>query len=165
MGLTNHPPETERDPCLAWLIDAVSEVVHRSAVRAPRIAELMGCSPDLLYAWATDPTNQSGKHWHLPVYRLVPLTVAAQNFALLDAIEAQVGRHAQPVQVYRTAELPRAVSHTVEGTGQLLTVLAKALEDGHITAAEGKAITPALHTLQEHLARLQTAITLREAQD
>lgn len=165
MSLTNHPPDTERDPCPAWLIEAVYEVVHRSAVKAPRIAELMGCSPDLLYAFGTDPTNRSGKHWHLPVYRLVALTIASQNTGLLDVIEAQVGRQAHPVQGYRVTELPRAAAQTVEATGILLAVLAKALEDGQISSAEGKAITPALHLLQEQLARLQLAITLRDAQE
>jgi hypothetical protein len=157
-----HHDHADRDPCPAWLLDALSETIYRSPAKPARIAELMGCSPDLLYAYATDPTNRSAKHWHFPLYRLVPLVWASQNPILLDVLEAQVGRTAQAVQHVPRAALPDMTRIIAGKAGDWLTTMAQVMEDGVLSGEERQALSTVSRQLHEILARFDVALLRHE---
>ena len=165
MALTDYPPESYRpDLCPGWLLDGLETMVYRSPVAAKRQAELMGCSVDLLYAYATAPDNPSRKHAHLPAYRLVPLTFASQNYALLDAIEANVGRVSTTVVPRTDKTLTQLITDSIQSMCQLIQHESTALADGQVTLAEAKGLRADISRLRECLNRLEVEMSLREAE-
>ncbi len=165
MAITNMLTESERetDPCPPWLIEALYETVHRSAIRAPRMAETMGCSVDLLYAYATSPHNASGKHAHLPFYRVEPLIKASMNYTLLDMTEARVGRSAIPIAHQPQFTLAQQASHVLQCGLDLMKMLAQSLGQGQTPVAAGRSMLPFVDALIKELCHFKHELTLREA--
>lgn len=119
--------------CPTWLIDAVREVVHHSPARVaemvPRIISATGhhLTDDILYMWATSPANRSGKHRCMPLRWAVPLTQAAGHFALVDALERQVGRGIPSQVDQREVPLADLALQAITGMGQAIQHGAKLL--------------------------------------
>jgi len=141
--------------CPPWLIDAIYDVVHRSPVRVrdlvPRLTAATGqpVSEDMLYMWATSPRNRSGKHRCMPLRWLVPLTEAAENFALVDALERHLGRRVPTLLEVGEDSLEHLGFQAVVKMGEAIMHNTEHLADGTFTAGELRDLVP----LMEHLRR------------
>ena len=155
--------DTDHDPCRPWLIDALYDMVHRSAARPPRLAEFLRCPTDLLLAYATPPDQGRGAHRCFPYHDLVPLAVATQNWTLIDATETQLGRTAFLPGHYGPHITPQQAGHVLKNGLNVLQALTQGLGQGQAPAAVGKALVPLVDELLKQLGHFKHELAMREA--
>ena len=158
-----------QDPCPPWHVLAIQDMLYRSTnpdgtpLRPAHIAAMLGCSVNLLYAWATDPLNPSAKHLHPHAHRIVPLTLATQNYAWLDALEDKVGRVAFPKETASDLPLSQQTTAVLLKAAELVQAFNKTVNDGQIAAEEVERVIPIIDALFQQLRQLKTDCQLRKA--
>jgi regulatory protein CII len=143
--------------CREWLFDALYDTVHRSPVKAKVIAERLHVSTQLLYSWATDPSNKSGGHRCMDLKWLLPLSTAAENFLLLDELERQAGRQVPATQEHYEGSLETLAMETGSRMATVLSQINAAMIDAKFCAQDAQKMLPLLR-------RLRLGIDLFEAQ-
>lgn len=125
-----------------WIYDAVRETVHPSRARvvverergvAKVIADALGCKENHVTDLA-DPTRRVP----LKAFEIVDIVRASGSFAILDALERQVGRVAFPVvaETDRQDVLQQALAREVTAFGEFLGEIAADMADGRIDEEE-----------------------------
>jgi len=133
---------TSRHPRnISTFADALYDVVHQSKVSAKAQAEELGISYQLL----VNTANHDLKQPRLHADRVVALTKASGNFALLDYMEQACGRVAMTIPPHDSSarDLMRAAVEASSRFGGLAQDIAAALHDERITAAEAAGIEEA----------------------
>lgn len=125
------PPETLRQ--------ALYQLVHQSGVSFERLAEAAQVkSPSYLYN-ASNPNLEEEAH-HAQMRWLVPLTLTARNFVVIDFIEQQLGRVGVmlptvdgPVAPATLENLPAYVCHLMSEIGDVARESSARLADGDLS--------------------------------
>lgn len=149
------------DPCQPWLRSTLRLLFYGSTTPFPRIAEISGCSMERLHAYASE--NQA-IHKHLPAWRIVPLSVATQSFALLDALESQVGR--QGIIQAPSISGATIARHAIQAVRAICTMCeqgTEAVASGNMSREDAMLFKPEIAKLRECLNRFDLEIDLRDA--
>jgi hypothetical protein len=106
------------------------------------VAERIGIPRQTLQSYTYDPENPSDASRGLPARLIVPLTLITGNAAIMDALEARIGRVGIPVPAGGRSHVDavEATAVAVREFGELLSAHAGALVDGRMTPAEEQKI-------------------------
>lgn len=124
------------------LADMVHDSIHDGdRTKAARVAARMGIPYQTLAKYALSCNGDERGH-RLPAELVPPLTIAAESFAVLDYLEAAVGRVAiaLPVGAAGTRELAGAVCRTVKEFGDVAREAGAAIADGTVTRKEAERV-------------------------
>lgn len=145
-----------------WLTEAIACSVHRVRGTVKRIAFALGVPEHAVYL-AADPNHpQPLKAAWIPA-----IVRETESFAVLDALEAQVGRVAFALPVATDASQIDIVVYTaqvVREFGETLTHVSGALADGTITDRERREIAHDIGDVHAALAALQLLIEQKAGQ-
>lgn len=98
----------------------------------------------------------SDAHRGLPARLIIPLTLLTNNTAIMDALEARIGRVGIPVQTdgRSHADMVEATAAAVREFGELLAAHADALTDARVTPAEREKIRREAYEAMQAIAAL-----------
>lgn len=125
--------ENPANPQPAWLYDAVRATVHRERGTAKVIACDLACKESHVTDLA-DPLRRVP----LKAFEIPDITRASGSFAILDALEAQVGRvafHLPSVNPH-VDQMNRELARTLKQFGEFIETNGDVLEDGRIEPHE-----------------------------
>jgi hypothetical protein len=154
--------EIPTNPQPAWLSDAVRQTVHRERGLSKVILDALDCA-EYHVTDIADPTRRVA----LRAYEIVPIVLATSDFAILDALEAQVGRRAFVLPPFRpdhgeffdqSARCFTALSETVQALPEIL-------RDGRIDGCERAEFLAEAREAQAALARLIDMVDTKAQQD
>lgn len=144
----------------AWLYDAVRQTVHATRGTAKVIQDALGST----YQHVTDLADAS-RHVALKAFEIPDIVRATGSFAILDALEAKVGRVAftLPATNPNVDEMNRELARTVKEFGAFLETNGDVLADGVI---EPREVPPLLGAIDQMLADLSEyrALVVRKAE-
>jgi hypothetical protein len=118
----------------SWLTEAIVASVHGERGHLKNIASEIGVSYEMARRVADQfDTHPLRAHWIPTIVR------ETHSYAILDALEAQVGRVAFAIPVAHTSDHVDVVLYTqtcVKEFGDILTRVGTSLSDGTLTTAE-----------------------------
>lgn len=121
---------------VSTLKDAVYEVVHNSGVPVKVLADDTGIGLSYLY----NAANVNLEEFQLQAQMIIPLTKRTGNYAILDRMEAAVGRTA--IRLPEAGKEPIAITDNifamVRQVGELSGQFLEAQKDNIIDSIEGK---------------------------
>lgn len=145
-----------------WLSDLVADVVHADRSNAKVIADALGVKLRAVYA-AADRHDASA----LPAGWIPTVCLELKSFAILDALEAQVGRVAFSLpQVKPTVdEMHLELARTVTGFGTFLQANGLALADRRIEPSEAKPLLSSIDAMLAGVAEYRAMVVTKLEQD
>jgi transcriptional regulator with XRE-family HTH domain len=140
----------------ATLAEAIRRVLEDSGLTAQEVAERIGIPRQTLQSYTYDPHNPSDASRRLPASLIVPLTLLTGNTAILDALEARVGRIAIQVPEDGRSHFDLVIStaKVCREFGEFLSVYSKALADGEVTPRERAEIDREAYEAMQAIAAL-----------
>lgn len=131
-----------------WLTASVAESVHGERGRAKAIALAVGVTETRVYEVADVNGPRPLKAAWIPA-----IVRETGSFAILDALEAQVGRCAfvLPAPTVQRGDVMQQSAAAVREFGEALTHVANAMADGTVSRAE-------LATIEQQLAEVHAAV-------
>ena len=146
-----------------WMTEAVHDVVHARRGLVKVIAEALGLKRDLpVYQVADLNDPKPLKAWWIPT-----ICAATQTFALLDVLEARVGRIAfvlPPVNPH-VEEMNRELARLLQEFGQFLETNGVALADGKLEPHEVPALLNAVDTILAGVSEYRAMVVQKATQD
>lgn len=135
---------------------AIYCLVHHSMLPAKQIAERLGVS----YTYLLDAANPDRDEHQFQARWILPATLLAGNFVILDYLERQTGRVAiaLPPAAPGTRDLFEATADVCQSLGATTNTIRDALADGRVTKGEGEAVRDRVHRLQSDAARLEALV-------
>lgn len=146
----------------AWLTDVVAALVHRERGTAKAIADALAVKPRAVYA-AADRHDASA----LRAYWIPTICRETKSFALLDALEAQVGRVAfeLPRLAAHDDEMLQELARTVTKFGEFVSENGAALEDGRLEAHEVRTVIKTIDAMIAGLCEYKALFLAKAEQD
>jgi hypothetical protein len=158
-GETSSEGSPRRQP--KWLTEVVASVLKdvRGTVKAIAIA--LNVQEGAVYKVADLHDPNALKAFWIPT-----ITQETGSFAILDALEAQVGRVAFVLPSGAASdELHARVAATVKEFGEMLQTSGTALEDGHLSIAERDALVREIDESVRVLCEYRAAVITKASKD
>lgn len=143
--------------CEAWWVKAIKQTIKRSDHDAFEIADAMGISEAVLSDYQTQPEDRNGHHRCLHGSRLVPLTEAAEDFSLINAVLGKLGLESPQAQEPHAGSLESLLLALLSQIGHLLSQAAEDLDDHKLDLHELADLDPVLDIIRRKIDQLQTA--------
>lgn len=122
------------------LTEALYNTVHRGAKALKVIAEEIGVSDSYLTRAALPDHDdcETGTGCRFPLKKLIPLIRSTDDYQVLDAIEASLGRVAitLPIGLASARDICAQSMRSSKEFGELMAAIGTALEDNKLTDAE-----------------------------
>lgn len=144
-----------------WLSDVVATVIHAVRGTTKVLADALPASEAAVYRVADINDADPLKAWWIPT-----ICKETGSFAILDAIEREVGRVAFVLPTAVHAGHADVIAHTatvVHEFGEALARVSQSLADGTITDAERQSIDREIGDVHATLASLQALIAQKVA--
>lgn len=128
----------------AWLTEAVVATLHGARGLVKRVAIALGVREKAVYEVGDASAPRALKAAWIPA-----LVLETGSFAILDALERQVGRVAFPIvtKTDRQDVLQQALAREVTAFGEFLSETAADMADGRISESELRRILPEMDSL------------------
>lgn len=141
------------------LHEAIRAVVTESRTPPKAIATDIGIPYATLMSYTYEPGENDGARG-LPARLIVPITKATGNTALLDFLEAAVGRlaFAIPKADGPPAEILKIAGAVAREAGQAISALGESVEDGMLNELERLSVVREIREAIRELARALAAV-------
>lgn len=138
----------------AWLGDVVRDTLHRERGTVKAVAATLGVTEHAVYD-AAGHQPQALRAWWIPA-----ICRETGSFAILDALEAQVGRvaFALPAVNPHLEEMNREFARTVKQFGAFIETNGDALADGILEDAEVRPLVRAIDSMIADLSEYRALV-------